>query len=102
MEISNNLICPSCNNNDFIGKYEALYVYSYFIDSNAPGLKNDENFYSFLYDKRELKGRKQYVECCNCGAQYPCDFTEGNKGVNSNTLKNIVNSNSTHKETVKL
>lgn len=66
--------CPICNNKDLTLRYEASYVYSYVIDSDAPGLKNSEEFLSFLYDKREQKDTRTYIECNNCGTQYPHTF----------------------------
>jgi len=68
---SNNYQCPICNCTDLTLRYEASYVYSYAIDSDAPGLKNTEEFLSFLYDKREQKDDRTYIECNSCGTQYP-------------------------------
>lgn len=63
--------CPICKGSELTLRYEASYVYSYVVDSDAPGLKNSEEFLSFLYDKRELKGDRTYVECNQCKTQYP-------------------------------
>ena len=46
------LVCPVCKSNGFLIKHEATYVYLYFIDSDAPGLKNTEEFFSFMFDKK--------------------------------------------------
>jgi ssDNA-binding Zn-finger/Zn-ribbon topoisomerase 1 len=70
-------ICPICNNTNLILRYEASYVYSYVIDSDEPGLKNEEEFMSFLYDKREQKDTRTFVECVTCGTQYPYTFLNG-------------------------
>lgn len=75
------VICPACCSSKLTAKYEARYIYSYIIDSGAPGLKNKEEFLPFLYDKREQLEARQYIECDICGTQYPCYFTEGNKGI---------------------
>jgi transcription elongation factor Elf1 len=81
-------ICPACKSQKLVAKYEAKYVYSYIIDSDNPGRLNTDEFYPFLYDKREQTESKQYVECTQCGTQYPCSFTTDNKGVESEVLKN--------------
>lgn len=69
--------CPVCKSRDLTLRYEASYVYSYVIDSDAPGLKNSEEFLSFLYDKREQKDTRTFIECNNCKAQYPYAFLNG-------------------------
>lgn len=68
---SKNYQCPICNCMNLTLRYEASYVYSYILDSDAPGLKNSEEFLSFLYDKREQKDTRTYIECNDCGTQYP-------------------------------
>jgi transcription elongation factor Elf1 len=80
-------ICPACGGHKLIAKYEAKYIYSYIIDDNSPGTLNTDEFYPFLYDKREQTESKQYVECTGCGAQYPCTFTTDNKGIDSKALE---------------
>jgi hypothetical protein len=69
--------CPICDNNDMTLRYEASYVYSYILDADAPGLKNSDEFLSFLYDKREQKDTRTYIECNNCKTQYPYTFVNG-------------------------
>jgi hypothetical protein len=69
--------CPICKSRELTLRYEASYVYSYVIDSDAPGLKNSEEFLSFLYDKREQKDTRTYVECNGCGTQYPYNLLNG-------------------------
>ncbi len=63
--------CPVCNCTNLTLRYEASYVYSYILDSDAPGLKNSEEFQSYLYDNREQKDTRTYIECNQCGTQYP-------------------------------
>jgi hypothetical protein len=69
--------CPVCDSKELIMRHEASYVYSYVIDNDAPGLMNSDEFLSYLYDKRELKEARTYIECSNCGTQYPSDFLKG-------------------------
>lgn len=84
-------ICPACKSDDLTVKYEASYVYSYCLDKDAPGLKNKEEFLPFLYDKREQKEARQYIECNVCKAQYPCFFDEGGEGIDFNILEKVDN-----------
>lgn len=72
MADSTQLTCPKCHGNQFIMKYEASYVYSYRLDDDAPGKYNVEEFRSYVYDNREQKDSKQYLECQTCGATFPC------------------------------
>ncbi len=69
--------CPICNGNELTLRYEASYVYSYVIDNDAPGTKNTEEFLSFLYDNREQKDTRTYVECNHCKTQYPYHLLNG-------------------------
>lgn len=79
MDANRSLTCPVCHNNRLVVKYEASHVYSYIIDTDAPGRKNTDEFLSFRYDKRELTDSDQYVECCSCGARFPCNIAVWNK-----------------------
>lgn len=68
---ANKYRCPICHHKDLTLRYEASYVYSYELDGDAPGLKNTEEFLSFLYDKREQTSSRTFIECNQCGTQYP-------------------------------
>ncbi len=83
---SNHYQCPICNCTNLTLRYEASYVYSYILDSNAPGLKNTDEFLSFLYDKREQKDTRTYIECNHCGTQYPYQLLD--RCLNQNGSKN--------------
>ncbi|MDD3170117.1 MAG: hypothetical protein PHC91_11730 [Eubacteriales bacterium] len=85
------IICPVCQQTSFVIKYEASHVYSYVVDSDAPGLRNQDEFLSFLYDKRELTNSKQYVECLSCGAKFPCRFNLWNKDTSMKDLQDTIN-----------
>ena len=81
MSDTNLLVCPICKSNTFLIKYEATYVYSYFIDSDAPGLRNTEEFLPFMFDNREQKETKQFLECNTCGSKYKCYFDYWDKKI---------------------
>jgi hypothetical protein len=91
MDSANYITCPACHGDAFKMKYRVSYEYSYIIDANAPGLKNKKEFLPFLYDDREQKEAQQFLECSNCGAQYPCYFTEWEQGANIEALQRAVN-----------
>lgn len=84
------LLCPVCNTNHLILKYEATYEYSYIIDSNAPGLNNTNELLPYMYDSREQKDAKQYLECQTCKTQYPCYFDKWTAGINSKQLQHAI------------
>lgn len=69
--------CPICKCTNLTLRYEASYVYSYVIDKDAPGLNNFDVFQSFLYDKREQKDNRAFIECNQCGTQFPSTFLDG-------------------------
>lgn len=91
MADSNDLVCPNCHNNRFVVKYEASHVYSYVVDSDAPGRKNNEEFLSFLYDNRELTQSDQYLECRSCGRKFPCSFNVWNNSTSRKELQEAIN-----------
>jgi len=91
MADSNDLVCPNCHNNRFVVKYEASHVYSYVVDSDAPGRKNNEEFLSFLYDDRELTQSDQYLECQSCGQKFPCSFNVWNNSTSRKELQEAIN-----------
>ncbi len=72
--------CPICNGSDLTLKHEASYVYSYKIDSDNPGLRNSEEFLSYQYDKRENTSNREYIECNQCGTQFPSSILYGIMG----------------------
>jgi hypothetical protein len=88
------LICPICKSNSFSLKYEATYVYSYIIDSDAPGLNNTEEFLPFMYDNREQKETKQFLECNTCGSIYKCYFNQWDKKIGIKDLQAAISSSS--------
>ncbi len=69
--------CPVCNGDDMTLRHEAGYVYSYALDEDAPGHHNEEEFLSYLYDRREQRDSRTYIQCNKCGTQYPYTFLNG-------------------------
>jgi DNA-directed RNA polymerase subunit RPC12/RpoP len=92
MNVSTPITCPKCGSSNLVAKYEATYVYSYIIDSDAPGRKNKEEFLPFLFENRDKIDCKQYMKCSDCGAAYPCSFGPENEGVDLTILRKAVRS----------
>lgn len=92
MSDTNSLVCPVCNSTNFLIKYEATYVYSYIIDSDAPGLRNSTEFLPFLFDNREQKDTKQFLECDKCGTRFVCYFDQMDKKVDIKELQSAISS----------
>lgn len=86
------IVCPACNKHNLILKYEVTYEYSYALDADAPGQCNEIEFLPYLYDNREQKEARQYIQCESCGAAYPCYIEEWNRGVNADSLQKAINS----------
>lgn len=74
---SKNYSCPVCQGKDLFLKHEASYVYSYLLDSDAPGLKNTDIFSPFLYDRRDQTSSQEYIECDYCKTKFTGDFLYG-------------------------
>ncbi len=66
--------CPVCKSKDLYLKHEASYVYSYILDSDAPGIKNSDVFSPFLYDRREQTESHEYVECEKCKTKFQSEL----------------------------
>jgi len=84
------IFCSNCNGNHLLLKYQATYEYSYVIDSNAPGLCNEKELLSYLYDSREQKEAHQFIECGTCGTKYPCYFGEWNGGITAQAIQAVL------------
>ncbi len=85
------LVCPLCHGGRFVVKYEVSHVYSYVVDSDAPGRRNNEEYLSFLYDELELTRSDQYLECRTCGAKFPCSFNVWNTDASLKELQDVIN-----------
>ncbi|NLP15984.1 MAG: hypothetical protein GX379_02930 [Clostridiales bacterium] len=78
--------CPICKSNHMYLKHEASYVYSYVLDSDAPGMKNTEIFSPFLYDRRDQTSSCEYVECDNCKTRFTTDLLYGALNTDHNDI----------------
>jgi len=92
MDHNNRAVCPVCKSDLLVLKYVATYEYSYIIDSNAPGINNTKELFPHLYDNREQKDNKQYIECSTCGTNYPCYFNKWTDMINATTIQKAIDS----------
>lgn len=81
MDISKSLMCPKCKGVHFEIKRKATYLYTYKLDTPlTEEWSKESEALPFLFDNRELLGSEEYIECKECGAQFPCDlYSQGNK-----------------------
>ena len=93
MDLHQTIKCPHCQSTKFTAKYESTYVYSYKIDS--PESKTAESPVPYLFDNREQKDASQYIECDQCKAKFPCEFTMDAEHVDFTILQKAVRANYT-------
>lgn len=94
MQIDETLRCPKCSGTDFIARYESTYVYSYKIEpTENDTIDTVPDAVPFLFDDREQKGSRQYIECCSCKAKYPCEFTMDSKHVDFTIVQKAIRAN---------
>jgi hypothetical protein len=93
MDLHQKIKCPHCQGTHFTAKYESTYVYSYKIDS--PESNTADTPAPYLFDNREQKGNRQYIECDHCKAKYPCEFTMDSEHVDFTILQKAIRANYT-------
>jgi len=91
LKINQTLVCPKCNSKNFDIKHEATYLYTYKIDKVNVNIDNgkSENL-PFLFDNREQTCFKEFIECNQCGAKYPCSFNKDNQTVDLTIMKKAI------------
>jgi hypothetical protein len=95
LNINKSLECPKCKGGYFNVKREATYLYSYKLESPSNEERNDnEEALPFLFDNREKIGSKEYLECEQCGTQYPCDLDQLNGKIHFTILQKAIRSDS--------
>lgn len=98
MNIDKSIYCPLCDNNDFLLKYEATYIYTYKINaSESKAAKNNVENLPFLFDKRDISSSRQYIECVKCRSKYPCSFEPGSNKIDFTILRKAIRSDHTNK-----
>ncbi|MDF2821797.1 MAG: hypothetical protein K0R15_2238 [Clostridiales bacterium] len=91
MQTEKILKCPNCSGNNFTAKYESAYVYSYKIDTTKICCENTNSYAApFLFDDRQPKYSKQYIECDDCKAQFSAEFTLGSNEVDYLSFSSLV------------
>ena len=77
MNIDKSLVCQKCNGVYFKIRREATYLYTYTIDTPSTENSNENTeALPFLFDNREQVNSREYLECEQCGAKYPCALDE--------------------------
>lgn len=91
MKLDKSIECPSCHGKNFTAKYESTYVYSYKINTPDNDKRTDkEGPLPFLFDNREQKGAKQYIECEECGTKYPCSFSMDSQKIDFTIVRKAI------------
>lgn len=76
MKLKEPLICTNCSGSHFTLKRIATYLYNYDLENmNSEALP-------FLFDNRELMQSREYLQCEQCGAEFPCTLDERNSTIN--------------------
>ena len=93
MKIDESLICPKCNSTNFKVKREATYLYAYKLDTPVNKTQSiEEDGLPFLFDYREQLDNKEYLECEECHAKYPCDLQGDNPKIHLTILQKAIRS----------
>lgn len=93
MDIKETLLCPKCNGIHFTVKREATYLYTYKLDTpETEEFSKEDEALPFLFDYRELLNNKEYLECDECGAHYPCDLDKSNPRLHLTILQRAIRS----------
>lgn len=91
MKLNESLTCPKCNGKNFEIKHEATYLYTYKIDTVNGNINGEESEnLPFLFDNREQTCFKEYIECNQCGTQYPCSFDKDNQTIDLTIMKKAI------------
>lgn len=93
MRIDEKLVCPKCNGIHFTVKREATYLYTYKLDTPLTESRKTENErLPFLFDYREQLDNKEYLECEDCHAKFPCDLEGINSKIHFTILQRAIRS----------
>lgn len=91
MEINKSLSCTKCEGVHFEIKRMATYLYTYKLNTPLTEEWSKENEpLPFLFDNRELISSKEYLECKECGAQFPCDLYSKDTKVHFTILQKAI------------
>ncbi len=90
MKIDEIPVCPSCGGQHFSVKREATYVYTYELETPDNENHITEEALPFLFDNREQTGNREYLQCTQCGAQYPCDLDRQHDHIRFTILRKAI------------
>lgn len=93
MNIDKPLKCPDCNSSHFKIRREAAYLYTYTLDTlNEKDESESDESLPFLFDNREKIDSREYLECENCGAKFPCHLDELNNKIHLTIVQKALRS----------
>lgn len=93
LKVEKSLVCPKCNGTFFTMKREAAYLYTYKINTPDTGSwSNEEDALSFLFDYREQLSDREYLECQECKAKFPCDVKLADEHIDFTILQKAIRS----------
>lgn len=90
MKIEEPLVCPRCSGKHFSVKREATYLYTYKLETPDVENRTDAEALPFLFDNREQTGSREYLQCEQCGAQYPCDIDREGRRIRFTILQKAI------------
>jgi len=91
LDLNHSIQCPKCNGKDFVAKYKSTYLYTYQINtSESDIIKDEEHNLPFLFDNREQCNSEQYIECKECGSQFPCHFQLNGERIKFTILRKAI------------
>jgi hypothetical protein len=74
-------------------KREAAYLYTYKISTpDAQNWSREEEGLSFLFDYRDQLSDKEYLECNQCKAKFPCDLKLADEHIDFTILQKAIRS----------
>lgn len=90
MKVEEVLVCPKCNGKHFSVKREATYLYTYKLETSGHENRIEEEALPFLFDNREQTDSKEYLQCEQCRAQYPCDLDRQHDHIQFTILRKAI------------
>lgn len=96
MKLGHDLSCKKCNSNNFLLRKESTFIYSYKVNVTEIGL-DDEDYLPFIFDNREEKERREFLECQDCKTTYPVRIEEKNNKIRLTILQKAIRSDHTSK-----
>jgi hypothetical protein len=93
LNIDKSIICPECQGKHFSIKREATYLYSYKLNTpETEQWSKEKEALPFLFDYREKTNDREYLECEDCHAKFPCSLDLAHTPIDFTILQKAVRS----------